>query len=184
MNLPTLSMIVGTINRPTLQRTLLSIAQQERIPGDELIVIQDDPPHHDGGAWSKNEGMRRAKGDFILFMDDDDACTSRAYEIIRPKVAADPNAVHIFRMQRFYPFFDVLWKRRDLAKPADVSTQMFVVPNRQDKLAIWEPRIPRDSRLPNDFLFITQTISNLQAEVRWHTEVIASVWPARGNTWV
>jgi GT2 family glycosyltransferase len=62
------SVIIPTIGRHTLTHCRTALAEQTR-PADEIITVVD----HDrrGAAWARNEGLRRAKGDLIAFIDDD-----------------------------------------------------------------------------------------------------------------
>ncbi|MEX5218174.1 MAG: glycosyltransferase [Nitrospira sp.] len=62
------SVIIPTIGRNTLVRCRAALAEQTR-PADEIITITD--PDRRGAAWARNEGLRRAKGDLIAFIDDD-----------------------------------------------------------------------------------------------------------------
>ena len=43
MNTPTISLVIATVSRPTLARSLASLRAQEWIPGDEVFVIGDGP---------------------------------------------------------------------------------------------------------------------------------------------
>jgi hypothetical protein len=62
------TVVIPTLGRGSLPRTLDALARQSRLP-DEIIQVLD----HDrrGVAWGRNEGVRRAKGDLIAFTDDD-----------------------------------------------------------------------------------------------------------------
>jgi glycosyltransferase involved in cell wall biosynthesis len=169
---PKLSVIVPTIGRPTLSRTLASIEAQRTIPGDQTIVIRDDLPHRDWGAWARAEGITQAAGDFLLFMDDDDAYVPAAFDVIRAAVTANPDVVHIFRMRRFAPFNDVLWHRKNLSAPGQVGTPMFAVPNRREWLGTWS------RHYEGDFEFLRSTLAKMCSEPIWHEDVIAEVYPA------
>lgn len=63
-----ISVIIPTIGRHTLTLCREALARQTR-PAEEIITVVD----HDrrGAAWARNEGLRRAKGDLIAFIDDD-----------------------------------------------------------------------------------------------------------------
>jgi len=62
------SLIIPTIGRETLAFTKAALKSQTR-PPDELIVIFDKFRH--GPSWARNEGIAKAKGDLIVFTDDD-----------------------------------------------------------------------------------------------------------------
>ncbi len=155
-----LSIIVASAGRPSLSQTLESIGPQLR-PGDELLVdINDDAPW---GHAARNRMMHRAEGDFLLFMDDDDAYLPRALATVRVQAAAAPDRVHIFRMR--YATGTVLWQQ-PLVECGNVSTQMVCVPNRPGLLGRW------GDRYEGDFDFIASTCQ-LQGEPVWHKDVIA-----------
>jgi glycosyltransferase involved in cell wall biosynthesis len=63
-----ISVIVPTIGRDTLARCRSALDEQTR-PPDEIITVMDCDRR--GAAWARNEGLRRAKGDLIAFIDDD-----------------------------------------------------------------------------------------------------------------
>lgn len=62
------SLIIPTIGRETLALTKAALKSQTR-PPDELIVIFDK--FRRGPSWIRNEGIAKARGDLIAFMDDD-----------------------------------------------------------------------------------------------------------------
>ena len=80
MTEPTFSIVVATSGRPTLNRTLSSIAPQLE-PGDEIIVVCDDTG--DAGDTARMDAMPRATGSHLTFIDDDDVYAPDALEKMR-----------------------------------------------------------------------------------------------------
>ena len=62
------SVIIPTIGRSTLKETEAGLKIQTRVP-DEIIVIEDT--NRRGPSWARDEGVKRSKGDLIVFIDDD-----------------------------------------------------------------------------------------------------------------
>lgn len=62
------SVIIPTIGRPTFTLCRAALDKQTR-PADEIITVLDRDRR--GAAWARNEGLRRAKGNLIAFIDDD-----------------------------------------------------------------------------------------------------------------
>jgi GT2 family glycosyltransferase len=62
------TVVIPTLGRGSLPRTLEALSRQSRPPDEVLQVIDHD---RRGVAWGRNEGIRRAKGDLIAFTDDD-----------------------------------------------------------------------------------------------------------------
>ena len=60
--------IIPTIGRSTINLCNAAIEGQTR-PPDEVIVITDSERR--GAGWARNEGIRKARGDLIAFLDDD-----------------------------------------------------------------------------------------------------------------
>jgi glycosyltransferase involved in cell wall biosynthesis len=159
-----LSIIVASSGRPTLARTLDSAATQ-MLPGDELLVsVNDDAPW---GHRARNELMTRARGDSLLFMDDDDEYADGALVAVRAALDIEPSRMHVFRMR--YPNGDTIWRTPALIC-GNVSTQMVVVPNVPERRGWW------GDRYEGDYDFIAST-ARLAGQPVWHEEVIALCRP-------
>jgi hypothetical protein len=65
----TISYIIPSINRPTLHDTIASI---EMRTGDEICLEFDLPKTGMWGNPQRNKAIRRAGGDWLAFIDDDD----------------------------------------------------------------------------------------------------------------
>lgn len=169
---PTLSVIIPTLGRMTLARTLASIRAQQRVEGDEVLVVQDGPASEstrrivaeagvgryiatgvearDFGSTPRNRGMDEARGDLLLFMDDDDVYRPGAFEAIRSAAARHPGRPMMFRN-----WVKVLGRTRwadKTVRPVNVGTPMFVVPNVPARLGRWP------GYRGEDFAFIHATL--------------------------
>ena len=139
-----LSVIVASGGRPTLARTIQSIVSQLHLEDELIVVVDQQAPW---GHSSRNRAMTWAKGDHLCFMDDDDVYTSDAFDTIRRGVGEQPDAVHVFKMR--YAWGNELWADQEV-RLGNISTQMFVVPNRQP-LGQW------GDVYEGDFVFIEAT---------------------------
>lgn len=96
--------------------------------GDQLIIVDDNAPgHQDKGAWARNQGMHRARGTHIMFLDDDDVYLSGALAAAREAAGEFPT---LFRVR--YPACGGLlnWRRDDGIVWGEISTLGILVPNR------------------------------------------------------
>jgi len=155
---PTLTITIPTIGRPTLRRTLDSIHAQQLVDGDEVLLVQDGPADEatrrvfeesglpgrylatgkraaDFGGTPRNLAIQRARGEYLAFLDDDDASRPGAFDAIRRAAVRHPERPLMFRMARPGWAMD-LWSDQTV-RHGNVSTQMFVAPNRPDRLGAY-----------------------------------------------
>lgn len=187
MKIATFSILLPTIGRPSLARTLASIYTQRLEFGDEVLLAIDanynaahatwdaaklsgkvfsipNGPHCDWGHTPRNLVMPYATGDYLLSIDDDDSYEPGAFDAIRRALAENPQRPHIFRMR--YKG-GLLW-RDNAVEVGNFSTQQLVIPNDPSKLGKY------GSRYEGDYDFMLQTLSLYpQGSVVWREEVIA-----------
>lgn len=152
----TISFIVPTTGRPSLKKTLASI---ETWPGDELLVIQHNPPSGNWGNAERQEGTDKAKCDYLAYIDDDDVYVPGHRKIMAKAIEENPGGNPILFKMR-YPSGRVLWQKK-WVKNGNVSTQMILVPNKKEMLSKWDQK-----HTWADFAFINC----------WH-------WPAKTIDW-
>lgn len=173
---PTLSIIVPTRGRKTLERTLRSISGQLQ-PGDEVIVLRDETG--DSGDSARMSGMERARGSHLAFMDDDDVYRPGALEMMRRFARDHPGRIGIFKMQ--HPVGTTHWRDGEpVLRYANVSTQNFLIPNLPGRLGRWTDRPPRPGGgvYDGDYAFIDRTVE-LQGEPLFVDEVTVLARPVR-----
>ncbi len=68
--MPKVSVIIPTHNRPELLKRAVASVEAQTYRDFELIVIEDIDSK--GGGWARNQGIKKAQGKFIAFLDDDD----------------------------------------------------------------------------------------------------------------
>jgi len=67
-DISTISVVVPTIGDGSLPQLRQALEQQTLYP-DEIIIVQDKEKR--GAAWARNQGIKKASGIFIAFLDDD-----------------------------------------------------------------------------------------------------------------
>jgi glycosyltransferase involved in cell wall biosynthesis len=172
---PTLSIIVATAGRPTLRRTLASVAPQLK-PGDEIMVVCD--ASGDAGDTPRMDAMPRARGTHLAFLDDDDVYAPDALEKMRRFAREHPGRIGIFKMK--HPAGTTHWRGGEpVLRYANVSTQTFLVPNVPGKLGRWHRDVPRPDgkgHYIGDYAFITET-AQLQGDPVFVDEVTVYARP-------
>lgn len=151
---PTITVVIPTIGRPTLARTLASLAGQAWAPGDAVLLVGDGGPRlcarelweqfrlpgqyletpwqmgswgHPLREWVQREGL--AKTSHRWQMDDDDAAWPGAIQTIRAAITAAPDRPHLFRMDFGRQQWDrpILWDRPEL-REGFIGTPCLVAP--------------------------------------------------------
>lgn len=192
---PALSVIIPTPDGEDLDRCIESILQQELIDRDEVIIVGDTqtnslervqaqvcrlgPPFHYRAhaagyhAWGHpqyNAGLRTARGDYLVFNEDDDVFTPDAFARIRAALAElqEPRP----RLFRFISQSRrLLWHEPKLEED-NVSGHQFVTPNLPGLVGEWT------DRYRGDFDFIIATLRLWPPNtVVWRPDIIAVARP-------
>lgn len=161
MNPPSLSIIIPTIGRPSLQRCLDSLATQVFGLKDEVLLVCDGERRPDvelmfqerrfpGRCWHTEKqlgfwghGIRNhlqseavPKADFIVSMDDDDIFMPGALQTIRTVLLENPDLPHFFKIHLHTLHGSVMWGCK-LIQPSIVGTLNMVYPNVPGKFGNW-----------------------------------------------
>lgn len=200
MKTPTLTIIVPTQGRPTLERTLDSVREQ-LLPGDEVIVVVDthgmpldnlwlingrvalygpqfwitshDDGLHNYGHAQINVGMACAHGDYLSFTDDDDVYTADALALMRAAATDCPGRPLLFRF-RSHLGGTVFWLQPGLVEQACIGGHCCVFPNDPAHLGKW------GDHYEGDFTFLRDSLASWAAvgvEPVWCLPVIAVARP-------
>jgi glycosyltransferase involved in cell wall biosynthesis len=196
----TLSVIIATLGRPTLTRMLDSIARQDLIvgnAGDEVLVVGDGPQpsaakcvksinqecfgqpfrylegplDHCFGNTQRNFGIRHARGDYIVFQDDDNVMLPGAFRAMRGAAEQFCGRPVIFKVRFLNGQIAPSGPRLVCG---DFDTACGAWPNMLGKLGGW------GRSYEGDYLFARDTLALYdlgEAEAIWRPEVIAAHRP-------
>lgn len=180
-----LSIIVPTPDGGNLPALADSLRKQ-LYPGDEVIVVGDtfhgpldavrdwvlQQPQwrwveHDAGraAWGHpqiNYGMTVARGDYLLFQDDDDIYAPGALVNVHRAIRRAPLAPHLFRFKAARYGGQPIWQQKGVVAVGMIGGHCIVTPNDPARTGRWT------DRYEGDFDFIEETLR------LW--EPIAPVW--------
>ena len=188
---PLFSVVIPTIGRPTLPRTLASIPESV-----EVIVVFDshqpdvdaawrtantavlagasyyelDAGRHDRGDSQIALGFSEARGQWLLNFGDDDVYEPGAFNIISRAIAEQAGPEHplMFKVEllpndaRGNRESTVLWSHRQIER-FKVTGQSFVCPNVPGMLGEWD----------TDWRFMATTVALYGGMVDWRDELIA-----------
>lgn len=184
--------MVPTVGRPSLKRTLDSVAGQQLHPDDDLLVVSDGVdtpqlrqlvagldvpcekrllihgPTHNFGNSQRNFAIRVAHGTHITYMDDDDIYTPDAFVKIRKAIAANPAALLVFKVVA--PWGEVVWTDENVMEQGNCCTIQMVVPNEREDGAVWGLR--QGANIP-----YMKTMAK-RWPVVWRPEIIAQCRPS------
>ena len=144
---PTVSVVIPTRNRPELLRKALDSVLAQTYPDYEVVVVVDGPdvPTEDllraepdprvhvhvsteskGGGAARNEAIRRATGDWIAFLDDDDLWMPTKLERQMERVLSRGEDVISFtQLIARAPHGSYIWPRRGPRAGEHVSEYLF-----------------------------------------------------------
>lgn len=183
-----LSILIPTHDGDGLERLFTSIAPQLH-DGDEVLVIGDthsaplleveqlvlgrgyrflahDAGHHCWGHCQLNAGIAHARGDYLVFNDDDDVFTPDAFDAIRRAIGQQPAPrplifkFHATRLGRTLP------ERYEVVESA-IGGHCLVTPNIPGTYGVW------GERYGGDFDWIVSTLAHWLQGPAWYDDVIA-----------
>jgi len=196
-----LSIILPTIGRDTLARTLMSIDNQIE-DNDEVIIVADERGNWQYAEWLwetlnakvtpfgpifkffkqptgkpvgqplRNFGIEQAERDYIVWTGDDDVFTPDAFDAIKTNVCKNPDKVHLFRWDAWQ--CGVAWREK-VIKEGNIGDHSIVAPNDQSKLGRFT------MRYAGDYDYIVETVNNFGGEenVIWCQEILTICRPER-----
>lgn len=192
MSRPLFTVVIPTIGRPTLARTLESIRAQSRYSDAEIIIVADthgplqsdvrplltddrirywewDAGQHDTGSPQLHLGFGLAEGIYVLNFGDDDVYEPHAFKMIAAIIAEQQHHTPLMFKVELHPNDQrgnrgpvVLWQDRAIER-FGVTGQSFVCPN--------DPR--RMGRWVDDITFMRETVALHGGRIEWREELIA-----------
>lgn len=184
--MPSVSVITPAIGRESLGIMLRNLVPQLSA-GDEALVIGDGPqpvssriaseqnspyvrywehaPIFNYGNPQRNAAIADAKGDYLLFVDDDDDVLPEAILRLKQAAAMHPGRPLMFKMRHLNR---LLWASASVGL-GNVSGQMFVTPNIKGRLGRWS------GKYAADYDFITSTLAFYpggEQAIVWREEIL------------
>lgn len=187
-----LSIIIPTMGRETLRRTLESIRPQ-LMPDDEVLVVSDGLAYsdfwEDVKEWSaefkelscidprscyghaqRNFGLSAATKHYVTFCGDDDVYDQDAFSVVREAIATNPGRPLIFRVDTWS--CGLVW-HDEVLEVGNVDCGGFVVPNDKERLGTFS------YRYEGDYDFINGTLRGYPEGPVWRPERIQVCRPER-----
>ena len=121
-SLPTVSVVIPTYNRSNFLRESINSAIEQSRPADEIIIIDDASTddtknvvqsyssdniryifkNHSGAPDTRNQGIDEARGDYILWLDDDDTLEPNAIESHLEIIKSQPSVDVIYGKLQYF----------------------------------------------------------------------------------
>lgn len=140
--------------------------------GPLLRVVGCDAGRHDHGHSQINHGMAKARGDWLVHMDDDDVFTPYALDAIRATIATLPGPCPLlFRFEAHFGRRPLIWQRAGQLAPGTVGGHGLVHPNIAGAIGRFT------ARYEGDYDCIRETIDLWGGRVEWVDAVIARCRP-------
>ena len=209
METPLLTVIVPTVGRPSLARTVRSLLKQgEWLPWEAVLVgdthagtwahqlplaraLAAQHPErlryveHDGGlhAWGhpqRNFGATVARGRYLSWLGDDDVYLQGAFEHLGRVLRRQEDDPRVFLFRWIAPWKAVLWEQAGFLAQDHIDAENIVCPNVPAKLGEWN-----SARYQGDYDMIADTVARWGGveRVRWQPEVIAQAQPTEAEDW-
>jgi glycosyltransferase involved in cell wall biosynthesis len=139
----------------------------DEVSADRPLWRFVEHPATDGGYGypQRARGLAVASGEYLLFIDDDDVYTRRAFARISQAVTANPGRIVIFRMDIHG---SLRWRTHlPVLREKNVGMEMVAIPNIRGKLGGFASPL----RYASDFDFIAETVA-IQGDPVWRKDVI------------
>ena len=152
------ALVIGDGPQPISAR--ISSVQQS-----PLVRYWEHPPVFNYGNPQRNAAIAEAKGDYLLFVDDDDDVLPGGILTLKQVAAMHPGRPLMFKMRHLRK---LLWERAFIGL-GNVSGQMFVTPNVKGRVGRWSDKYAAD------YDFIRSTLALYpkgDSAVVWREEIL------------
>lgn len=176
MSMPKLSIITPTCGRPSLLAAVGCVNSQIGLD-DEHIIVHDSGDYRFGNP-QRDEGIARAKGDYIVFLDDDDLLMPDALLSIKEAVAKAPEPIpHMFSV--YHIQYGRCLNKTITSRDVDVCGSRLVVPNNKEKMPKWDNPLVNESlrHSQQEFAFIEAVLALYPGSPVW-VDKITHIIPA------
>jgi len=142
----------------------------------KTVFVPHDAGHHDWGHSQLNFTMPYARGDYILFNDDDDVFTPTAMDAVRKVADSLPEPrVLIFRFMTH--FRQVTWTDYTL-REGTIGGHNLVIPTVPERFGVW------NEHYAGDHSFVLETVTKWRkagVEPVWRTEILQYARPTEAE---
>ena len=157
-----LSIIIPYYRGEQYLRDCLAGIREGGIEDIEVIVCDDDPMDPRGVAFSRNRGLERCKGEYVLFIDSDDYLLPGDLKRAMEEVRKNPDAVTVLELKGTFYCRDAVIENRvpkpffEFDLPIAQRAVGLIIPIKQ----ILEKRFPERYRYYSELPFMTELLEN------------------------